>query len=375
MSGVGCRARIERRSGDGIDTVLLTRGGICEATITARADGAGLAQLLEKAWAEVQSLSATVLRQDVFGTPAQRRSASDILAEICGSVDWPVTWLEEGDTLGESLTGTHIYVVSGTEVKRLGYGGQIAGSVFSDGDTEYCYVGGVISPTSNDDRTRQARDVFERIETILKLAGMEFTDVVRTWLYLDRILDWYGDFNAVRTQFFQERGIFDGLVPASTGIGGGNLQGTALVADAFALRSVAGNESVRVNEVASPLQCPATEYRSSFSRAVELTAGDHRRLYVSGTASIDSDGETAHICDVTAQTNRTLDVVQAILESRDMGWSDVSRATAYVKRGADAKAYHEVLAERSIPTLPAVLTENNICREELLFELEVDALK
>ena len=368
-------AQIERRSGDGIDTVILTRGGITEATITARADGAGLTELLEKAWTEVRSLGATVLRQDVFGTPAQHRSASDILAEICGSVDWPVTWLEEGDTMGESLTGTHIYAVLGTKVKRLGYGGEIVGSVFSDGAAEYCYVGDVVGPDLQNDRKQQARDVFERLETIVGLAGMSFGHVVRTWLYLNRILDWYAGFNEVRTQFFEERGVFDGLVPASTGIGGGNLQGAAIVADALAVRPLEGHGSLKITDVGSPLQCPATEYRSSFSRAIEMDMGEHRRIYVSGTASIDPEGRTAHVGDVGAQIERTLDVVQAILESRDMGWPDVSRATAYVKSGDDAKAYHEALAEQGIPTLPVVLTENNICRKELLFELEVDALK
>jgi len=367
--------KIERRSGDAIDTVVLVREGIAEATITARADGAGLTELLGKAWAEVQALGAQILRQDVFGTPAQRRSASDILADICGSVDWPVTWLEEGDSLGERLTGTHIYTVSGPKVKRLGYGGQIAGSIFSDDHAEYCYIGGVVGPDLQGDRRQQARDVFERIETILGLAGMSFGNVIRTWLYVDRILNWYDDFNAVRTKFFEERNVFGNLVPASTGIGGGNLHGTAIVADALAVRPLQGVGRTRIDEVISPLQCPATNYRSSFSRAVELVASDHRRLYVSGTASIASGGETAHVGDVAAQINRTLDVVQAILESRDMGWSDVSRATAYVKHGGDAKAYHEALGGRGIAALPVVLTENNICREDLLFELEVDALK
>ena len=43
-----------------------------------------------------------------------------------------------------------------------------------------------------------------------------------------RILDWYGDFNRTRDAFFSSRGIFDGLVPASTGMAGSNPQGTAL---------------------------------------------------------------------------------------------------------------------------------------------------
>ena len=74
------------------------------------------------------------------------------------------------------------------------------------------------------------------------------------------------------------------------------------------------------------------------------------------------------------QIDRTFDVVAAILESRDMDWTDVTRAIAYVKRGKDADAYHAGLQRRGLSPLPAVVTENDICRDELLFELEVDAV-
>jgi len=51
---------------------------------------------------------------------------------------------------------------------------------------------------------------------------MDFSHVARTWLYLDNLLDWYDDFNVVRTSFFRKHDVFRGLVPASTGIGGSN---------------------------------------------------------------------------------------------------------------------------------------------------------
>ena len=37
------------------------------------------------------------------------------------------------------------------------------------------------------------------------MAGMSFGNVMRTWFYLDRILEWYHEFNHVRTAFFRER--------------------------------------------------------------------------------------------------------------------------------------------------------------------------
>jgi len=366
---------IDRKTSDGVDTVTLQRGDILEASITVHVNGRKeLGGLLEEAHAEVESMGATVLRQNVFGTPARHDSASEMLREMFGQVDWPVTWLEEGDSLGERLTGTHLYAVRGVDVRRLAHNGDVVGSVISDGEAEYCYLGGIVSGNLAADRPQQTRDVLERLEEILRLAGMDFHNVARTWFYNDRILDWYDEFNVARTQFFEERKVFDGLVPASTGVGGGNLHGAALVADALAVKPLAGGAQLRVEEVASPLQCPATAYRSSFSRAVEVAASDHRRLYISGTASIAPEGETVHLDDTVAQVNLTLDVVAAILESRGMSWADVSRAIAYVKRGADVDSYFGCLGRRGITGVPAVVTENDICRDDLLFELEVDAI-
>ncbi|MFW6061464.1 MAG: Rid family hydrolase [Planctomycetota bacterium] len=337
--------------------------------------GTGLGELLSEAKEEVAAHGLTVLRQTVFGTPAEHDSAPEILREVFGDVGWPVTWLAEGDSLGEPLSGTHLDAVSGTEVHRLIHEGEVLGSLFSDGWADYCHVGGIVGSAPASRRPQQARDVLERIETAARLAGMDWRHVIRTWFYNDRILDWYGQFNQTRTAFFQERGVFDGLVPASTGIGGGNLRGAALVAEGLGVRprQTAAN-LVHARAVRSPLQCPAMNYRSSFSRAVELGLPDHRRLYVSGTASIDRHGATARRGDVAGQIDLTLDVVEAILESRQADWADVTRAIAYVKAGRDAAVYRRIAGRRGLQALPVIITENDICRRDLLFELEVDAI-
>lgn len=228
---------IERRSRNGVETVLLGRGHLTEASITVHVNGVSdLAGMLAEACEEVRALGATVLRQDVFGISAQHAAARGMLRQTFGEVDWPVTWLEEGASLGEKLTGTHLYAIGGTEVRRLREGDRVLGSVYSDGLAEYCHLAGVIAPDLTADRSRQTRAVLERFERVLALVGMTFGDVVRTWFYNDHILDWYDEFNAVRTQFFKERGVLNGLVPASTGIGGGNLDGAALVGEALAVR-------------------------------------------------------------------------------------------------------------------------------------------
>jgi enamine deaminase RidA (YjgF/YER057c/UK114 family) len=209
------------------------------------------------------------------------------------------------------------------------------------------------------------------MEEALCQADMTFLDVARTWLYLDRILEWYDELNAVRSAFFKERGVFDNLVPASTGVGSPNPNGTAIVADVFAVKPK-GPEAT-VFAVPSPLQCPAPEYGSSFSRAVEIDTPDCRRLLVSGTASIEPGGATVHVGDVEKQIDLTMRVVEAILESRNMGWDDVTRAIAYFKNCEDMPAFNDWTSSGGPFPMPVVVAQSDICRDDLLFEVEVDA--
>ena len=135
----------------------------------------------------------------------------------------------------------------------------------------------------------------------------------------------------------------------------------------------AKHPAVCVQALPSPLQCPALQYGSSFSRAVEVAMPDMRRVFVSGTASIAPGGETVHVGDVLAQTARTCEVVEAILASRQLGWEHVTRATAYVRHAADAGVFEQYRDRAGLPPLPVVVAHNTICRDDLLFELEVDA--
>jgi enamine deaminase RidA (YjgF/YER057c/UK114 family) len=59
--------------------------------------------------------------------------------------------------------------------------------------------------------------------------------------------------------------------------------------------------------------CEAWEYPkpSSFSRGLRVDLKDFSLLLISGTASVDQDGKTAHAGDVRAQTHRAFDSLVA----------------------------------------------------------------
>jgi enamine deaminase RidA (YjgF/YER057c/UK114 family) len=104
-------------------------------------------------------------------------------------------------------------------------------------------------------------------------------------------------------------------------------------------------------------------------------APDCRRLLVSGTASIAPGGQTAHVGDPRRQIELTMEVVEAILRAREMTLADTTRATVYFKSAADLPLFAAWCARHSCDTLPAVHACCDICRDDLLFEIELDALK
>jgi len=301
--------------------------------------------------------------------PGDRQSMG-VLIDALGGPNAPLAWIENART--NNLFGVHVWAVSGTVAEAISLEGRRAGTRFEDGYAQYCRLVGLLPTSTSLSRPEQAQTVFQQMAGALDNGGMVFSDVLRTWFYNDNILGWYREFNGVRTKFFTEKKVFDGLLPASTGVAGRNAIGAALISGLIAVKS--DDEGVRAFEVPSPLQSSATQYGSSFSRAVELELPDLRRLYISGTASIDGQGKTVFLGDCAAQVGQTMEIVGAILQSREMDWGDVTRALVYFKRGADAPLFEKYRQENGVPAFPAIVVENDICREELLFEIEVDAV-
>jgi enamine deaminase RidA (YjgF/YER057c/UK114 family) len=95
---------------------------------------------------------------------------------------------------------------------------------------------------------------------------------------------------------------------------------------------------------------------------------------MSGTASIAPAGETLWRGNTRRQIDQTMQVVEAILASRGYALADLNRAIAYFKHGADAPLFAEWCAARGV-SIPFVPIECDICRDDLLFEIEADAFK
>lgn len=284
----------------------------------------------------------------------------------------PGIWLCNPSGGGFQPVIQRTFVARGT-VSPIILGGCEVGSLYETEDAQYVLLMGVGPTDLNASRGEQAFSAFVNLEMALQSVGFTFHDVVRTWLYLDKLLEWYDELNRARDAFFESRKIFGGFVPASTGIGSANLTGSAIITGAIAMRPKHARATKAMLE--SPLQCSALDYRSSFSRAAEIVTPDFRTVFVSGTASIEPGGKTIHVGDPAKQIELTMEVVQAILATRQMTFKDTSRAIAYLKHPAYHAQWQAWLSANGLPSNFAQEVVADVCRDDLLFELELDAVK
>lgn len=220
----------------------------------------------------------------------------------------------------------------------------------------------------------------------LARVGSSWWRVVRTWIYLPELLAWYLAFNTVRREAFGEAGLLapaeGAWLPASTGIEGtlgGNLGGTAQGRAACSLSVLAladdGLPLTSARAVRSPVQCEALAYGAAFARAVELDGAGASLLFVSGTASIGPGGESLHPGDLGAQARHTLAAVAELLAAAGHAPGDAAHAVAYLKAGADAPAFRALARRAGFAPSVLVETEADVCRAELLVELEVTSVR
>jgi enamine deaminase RidA (YjgF/YER057c/UK114 family) len=236
------------------------------------------------------------------------------------------------------------------------------------GEESRFHAGGLCGP--GDDAYEQTLGMFGLAEDLLRRAGMEFRDVVRTWIHMRDIDRDYGALNRARRAFFAARGIE--AAPASTGIGGGPVSGAHdLCLGVYAVK--AGRPIVRTVMTSHTLN-EASEYGADFVRGMRVAETNKVALHVSGTASIDEHGRTVHCGDLEAQADRMLVNIAALLEGQGARFADVVHAITYLRHPADAERIRDRLRKAGFAGFPHALVAAPICRPDLLCETEVLAV-
>ncbi len=320
------------------------------------------------------SLSA---QPEVVAARAQALTAAGIKADSC------FNYVQGRPIFGEGLAGMLVQAVrpdEGSAVQTRIEDDGMAARIWLMNGARYFLLHGVHGP-SGEARAAQAGAMFVRASELLQREGASYRDVIRTWIYLSRILEWYGDLNRARDAKYAEFQLMPDLdadpnvpdlrLPASTGIEGDNPFGSACTMDVLA---ISGAARPVIHQMANKVQKDAFRYGSAFSRGACVRDAQMTRIEISGTASIDETGKSTHIDDLPAQVAHTLDAVGALLATEGASLADIAGATVFLKDAADYARYREVAHQRGLDDLPAVYVHADVCRADLLFEMDGTAV-
>lgn len=210
-----------------------------------------------------------------------------------------------------------------------------------------------------------------------------FPHVARFWNYFARIndeeagLERYRQFNLGRAAAFEAAGRVGGVaIPAACALG--FTRGEHLTVS-FVATKRAGTSLENPRQVSAFRYPPQYGPQSpTFSRAVVQPTSEGHLLLVSGTASIVGHA-TLHAGDVAAQTRETLANLQAVFgeAERQVGAGAFPMREAsykvYVRHPADASVVRRELRAALGPDIDAHFIRADICRRDLLVEIEAVA--
>lgn len=319
----------------------------------------------------LEASQAFIFQERIFAAESVIDAISDIRDSILAPLDDGVkpSCLVCAPGKYSEFAGIQVHAMAGAEKTRVlkARDGEPLGRLVQQGDLGYVGLSAVMA-LEKGAAPQQARGMFEKANDVLKDLGLHFASVPRTWLWLGDILSWYDDLNKARNSFFVENGILGKdkrpPMPASTGIGLGPAGKAVCAMD---MTAVIKPERPIEYLQAGGKQQSAFEYGSAFSRASKACTPAGQTVFVSGTASIDAAGITTNIDQVKPQIIETIVNVQAVLSDMQCAEDDVVQVMAYCKTHEVEQIFRELDGK---PDWPWVIMICDICRHDLLFEIE-----
>lgn len=269
--------------------------------------------------------------------------------------------------------------------------------VIATGHRKEVWGAGLCSDIWPYDTRKAANAAFDRILKILEQENMTLDNLVRQWNYIGNILQIkngfqnYQTFNEVRNEYYRKYRTVNSY-PAATGIG---MMHGGVVLDFLAIDS---KDALKIKPVENPNQINAYEYDQKvlrglksrgqtikhapqFERALIVINSKVTNLYISGTASIIGQ-KTIGKGDVREQTIVTIENIKKLTDSErisQLTGGDLNSAgrfsliRVYIKNSRDFEAVKTICSEH-YPGVPAIYIEADICRDDLLVEIEAEFL-
>jgi enamine deaminase RidA (YjgF/YER057c/UK114 family) len=216
----------------------------------------------------------------------------------------------------------------------------------------------------------QTRSIFDDLINALGQQGGTLRDhCMRTWIYMKDVDIFYHGMVDSRRELFVEQGLTGAThFIASTGIEGACAHRYDVVAmDAYSALDVEPRQISYPNDFDK--LCATKDYNVTFERATRVAYADRAHIFISGTASIDSDGEVVHRGDARLQIDRAVENVEALLRAGSATLDDMTHLIVYLRDPSDLAPIEARLRER-LADLPMIFVQGAVCRPEWLVEVE-----
>jgi chorismate lyase/3-hydroxybenzoate synthase len=238
------------------------------------------------------------------------------------------------------------------------------------------------SPTDFTVFEARTQEAYARLLTLIEAEG--YPHLLRVWNYFPGIgerdgpLDRYMVFCRGRHQALQAHYAgLTGRLPAASAVG--TRHGGMVIY--FLAGCTPGRHRENPRQVSAYCYPPQYGPRSpSFARATLVRGARSDCLYISGTASIIGH-ESRHIGDPLAQLDETLANMRALIDSTAteegvgfQGLASLTHLKVYIRRSADYPSIRARLAKALPATAQCLYLEADICRPELLLEIEAVAV-
>jgi enamine deaminase RidA (YjgF/YER057c/UK114 family) len=224
--------------------------------------------------------------------------------------------------------------------------------------------------------------LFSSLEAQLTRNSFRPKDIVRTWFYVNKIKQNYPEFNDARRRYFDKNEIKytenAAELPSSTCIGAPIAEVKVIQADAYYMCRQ-HNPGIKVGRMFNQEQNEANGttylFQPTFARATEIVTPYYTEIQLSGTASINQHGESVYLNNSYQQILTTLKHVKGLLSQHSMGFEHLVQSTCFFKRKEYYQDYLSALDSLGIQNFSHTFVIGDVCRDELLFEIDGIAVK
>lgn len=300
----------------------------------------------------------------------------------------PVTLIPQY-LLPEGGLSLQIYTLDGSaEIKIEEHNGVCYGVLGNDTE-KMIFIEGIPASDFSHSVNSQSIEVFAKLDDLLTMYGFEVDDIVRQWNYIGSIVACrdgkqnYQEFNDARSRYYA-KGAWNNGYPAATGIGA---VGDCIIVGGIAFKNCATKS---VFPIDNPLQVAAHVYSKrvlidddenamkstpKFERAKLIETAHGACCFVSGTAAIRGE-ESVDASSARLQTIKTLENIEYLVskenlvrfgcQPHDLRYQFLQ---VFIKHDEDYDAVRSEI-ERRISDIPVIYSIADVCRSELLVEIE-----